>query len=141
MRLKGLKVDINHARFMKQKKLTMLGARVIDMNSDEIKKIAEIIGLEHKFIKDTVCMPEPYGKGNFIFEPDTNWQHTGMVLEWLEEKCVRHEWSISINRDYSTETTHQVIVRSECFDIVVKGEGSTLQEAICEAAYQVIKGE
>lgn len=103
--------------------------------TEKILAIAEGIECEH-----------PVVNYNFVwvneikdyFNPYKNWHHTGMLLQWIYKKKFEIEYYqdtdgfpwVAIS-DYTDEYNRYVI----------EGENLTLQEAICEAVYSMVKGD
>lgn len=100
------------------------------MKPEDIKRIAEIIGVDCNIAHDDrVFLKALYSDVyDESFRPDTNWAHTGMLLEWLHGKV---DLRLSFN-GYS----HSVFRRSYPVPIFI-GEGETLQLAICNAVLSV----
>lgn len=103
------------------------------MKPEDIRRIAEIIGLEPKCSEDGpfVCLVRDKDKHAVNFQPDTHWYSTGMLLEWF----FRNDYPFEFCRDDFEKIRCEVVVYVDGNGYCKKGE--TLQLAICNAVLSV----
>ena len=104
------------------------------MKPEELKIIAEAMGLKTEIIGNYVYIGTidcPHDVIN-LFNPETNWEQTGMMLEWMEKQGVRmkFEWVFAIGCWY-------VDVYNVEFDAIIKHED--FQTAVCMATLEIAK--
>ena len=114
------------------------------MKTEQLKVIAEAMGIKVQLDKKAKVLIilenvnswiiDEFPSGQLVWNPETDWSQTGMVLKWLEEldchvtfaySMLAKEWRVAI-----VSTAKRIEIRLQHKDF---------QTAICMVAFEIIK--